>query len=204
MFLDPSNWRLWYGKSLASAVDNSLMSAILGLYCHVADLVLEMRDYHCYNITGRAREIARQSPSGAFRDEGKYTSPSQDVQSNVHLVPRFGMILPRCLDTHSLPSLRKKAIVRRRNIVETSDGVLDFSKLPQLVHDSQTRAIVAMLKYLALKNRNDGLSHILQDLERALNRNGLDVFMDRDRDEYFLARPRLFELGMAINRLVSE
>ena len=42
-----------------------------GDYCDVADLVLEMRDYQCYDVTEEARKIAEEIPSVVSSYEGK-------------------------------------------------------------------------------------------------------------------------------------
>lgn len=42
-----------------------------GDYCDVADLVLEMRNYQCYDITASAREVARDIPSAVPDHEGQ-------------------------------------------------------------------------------------------------------------------------------------
>lgn len=41
-----------------------------GDYCDVADLVLEMRDYRCYDITEAAKQIAQEIPSAVPEHEG--------------------------------------------------------------------------------------------------------------------------------------
>lgn len=42
----------------------------LGDYCDVADLVLEMRDYRCYDITAAAKQVAQEIPSAVPEHEG--------------------------------------------------------------------------------------------------------------------------------------
>lgn len=99
--------------------------------------------------------------------------------------------------------------VRRRTLVDIASNPdpesLNLSALIQLVHDSQTRAIVAALKHISRQfgtSSDTSLLHILKSLDAALNTEGLDGIVPRDRVDGFLARPRAFEIGMAINRLV--
>ena len=75
----------------------------------------------------------------------------------------------------------------------------------QLTHDSQTRAMVAALKYMhRARGAQDATSlyELLQSLEEQMDAAGLDALVPQDRLDGFLARPRLLEIGMAINRLV--
>ena len=100
--------------------------------------------------------------------------------------------------------------VRKRATVDISTDpseTLNLSALVQLTHESQTRAIVAGLKYSFTKNAQQGsqapLRELLQLLHQQLDKEGLDHLVSQDRIDGFLARPRILELGMAINRLVS-
>lgn len=43
----------------------------VGDYCDVADLVLEMRNYECHDITDAARSISQEIPSVVSEHEGK-------------------------------------------------------------------------------------------------------------------------------------
>ena len=107
-----------------------------------------------------------------------------------------------------MPSPDTKLAVRKRttiDIANDSPESLDLSALAQLAHDSQTRAIAAALKYLHKTFRAQGTSslrELLRNLEEVVDQKGLDVLVPRDRIDGFLARPRLLEIGMAINRLV--
>ena len=95
-------------------------------------------------------------------------------------------------------------VARKRTSIDIGSEVLNLAKLPQLVHDSQSRAIVAALRYLAQEpSRQKTLAECLQGLEDTLNETGMNPLMREDASEYFLARPRRLEIGMAINRLVS-
>ncbi|KAI0363307.1 hypothetical protein BV20DRAFT_152621 [Pilatotrama ljubarskyi] len=157
-----------------------------GDYCDVADLVLEMRNYQCYDITNAAKAIAQEIPSAVPERES----------------PAFGGVRPRHLQVKSLPSGDKKVSVRKRTSIEIGWETLDLSALVQLAHDSQTRAVAAALKHL---NRQGGsrvqLKDVLEDLECLLDTAGLDAIVQEGRIDGFLARPRRLELAMAINRL---
>ncbi|KAI0352187.1 hypothetical protein OH77DRAFT_1428719 [Trametes cingulata] len=157
-----------------------------GDYCDVADLVLEMRNYQCFDITTAAKAVAQKIPSAVPEHESS----------------TFGTVKPRSLQVKSLPSGDKKVSVRKRTSIEIGGETLDLSALVQLVHDSQTRAIAAALKHLNhTAGRRATLREVLQALEERLDTAGLDAIVQEDRIDGFLARPRPLELAMAINRL---
>ncbi|KAI9070248.1 hypothetical protein FKP32DRAFT_1639999 [Trametes sanguinea] len=166
--------------------------AALGDYCDVADLVIEMRNYSCFDVTRAARQVALEIPSAVPEHEAAH----------------FGRVRARGVRVGSLPSGEKKVVARKRTAVEVGGGdTLDLSALVQLVHDGQTRAIAAALKHLHHHKSSDSvvlLKDLLEDLEKSLDSEGLDAIVQRDRIDGFLARPRSFELAMAINRLVRR
>jgi len=123
-------------------------------------------------------------------------------------VRSFGNVNARVLDTRTLQPESSKVVARGRTSVQIGDSSLDLSALVQLSHDSQTRAIAAMLKYLIGEHKGQQheklkLVDILRKLQTRLDECGLDVLSTEGRIDGFLARPRVAEMGMAINRLVS-
>ena len=120
------------------------------------------------------------------------------------LEKRFGQVCSRTVSSSTLPSANIKVVARKRTSIDIGSESLSLLKLPQLVHDSQTKAIVSTLRYCAGLSDRWKMFLLLQELEDVLNCNGLDPLMGGDSTEFFLARPRLFEVGMAINRLVSK
>ncbi|KAI8980636.1 hypothetical protein BD414DRAFT_492826 [Trametes punicea] len=168
-----------------------------GDYCDVANLVLEMWNYQCYDVTGAAKRIAQEIPSAVPEHEAFH----------------FGDVRPRELQVKSLPSGDKKITARKRTAIEIGGETLDLSALVQLVHDSQTRTIAALLKTRTIAALLKHIHHtsspctqlydLLQGLEALFDSEGLDAVVRQDRIDGFLARPRRFETAMAINRLRS-
>ncbi|KAA1471598.1 hypothetical protein DENSPDRAFT_859040 [Dentipellis sp. KUC8613] len=159
-----------------------------GDYCDVADNVLEMRNYQCYDITQAARQVAKEIPS-VVADYEDHT---------------FGDIKPRALSIRSLPT-NLKVIARARETIQIGENALELSGLRQLVHQSQTRAIAATLEYLATTHASHeevNLKDTLDELARMLHEKGPDMLVPGDRFDGFLVTPRVLEIGMAINRLV--
>ncbi|EKM61524.1 uncharacterized protein PHACADRAFT_180634 [Phanerochaete carnosa HHB-10118-sp] len=125
-----------------------------GDYCDVADLVLEMRDYGCYDITEEARRIAEEVPSVVTQYEA----------------PTFPQTRSRHIHLPSLPTDRGKLTARKNGTVDILHDIsnpsslqetLDLRALGQLVSDSQTRAIASALKALPGIIRSRDVLHIL-------------------------------------------
>ena len=58
----------------------SVLSLGAGDYCDVADVVLEMRDYHCHNdITCAAKGVAEEMPSGVGEHQGMLPSTRRSL-----------------------------------------------------------------------------------------------------------------------------
>lgn len=55
---------------LSLALNSAELGIVPGDYCDVANLVLEMRDYRCYDITAAAKQIAQEIPSAVPEHEG--------------------------------------------------------------------------------------------------------------------------------------
>ncbi|GJE89560.1 hypothetical protein PsYK624_056630 [Phanerochaete sordida] len=212
-----------------TGVSSILVIGGCGDYCDVADLVLEMRDYLCYDITETARKIAAEIPSTVTQ----------------HEKASFPRVQPRHIHLPSLPEHAKLA-VRRLGVVDVAHAAahaqetLDLRALSQLVSASQTRAVASALKALAGIVQNHELLHALQReagdsgdsaasadearaegthggrvkqwttlrkatrvLSREIDERGLDCVMEDGRLDPFLAKPRAIDVGLAINRLRS-
>ncbi|KAI0073033.1 hypothetical protein K474DRAFT_1775012 [Panus rudis PR-1116 ss-1] len=120
-----------------------------GDYCDVADLVLEMRNYQCYDITERARQVAQEIPS---------------VVSS-HEVSSFGQIQPRQLQCNTLPPYGSKTVARKLTAIQiTNEETLNLSALKQLGTRSLREVLTKMdgvideggLDALVAEDRLDG------------------------------------------------
>ncbi|KZT22694.1 hypothetical protein NEOLEDRAFT_1119310 [Neolentinus lepideus HHB14362 ss-1] len=158
-----------------------------GDYCDVADLVLEMRDYSCYNITENARRIAVEIPSGVPEFEAR----------------TFGVIPQRQLHPSSIP-VNVKTSARGLTAIQLGEETVNLFALVQLAHESQTRAILnAFRRIRASTDSKVVLNGILSQLQEMMDRGGLNALTEEGHFDGFLARPRLLELGMAVNRIRS-
>jgi hypothetical protein len=175
-------------------------------------------------VTARAHEVARALPSGVPEEESGFHPASLSQNSgrpNVSLLWGGAVAAtfshPLKLRSILLASLvpgasssSDKVISRSLTTVQHGDGQLDLAGLEQLVSTSQTRAIADTLGFLANNRGPAGLAgdaptlrETIDALEREWDEKSVDVLAG-DRRDGMLARPRGIEVGMAINRLVSE
>ncbi|MEA2514142.1 MAG: hypothetical protein QOJ59_3629 [Thermomicrobiales bacterium] len=156
-----------------------------GDYLEEADTVILMENYLPRDATEEARQVAERIPTGRAR-----LIPPHPLR----VTDRAPM--PESFD----PRRGHRERVKTRGLRELLYGeeVIDLSALEQLVDDSQSRAIGAMLKGLrSLAQRGLPLRELLQDLLVEVERDGLYA-LERSPE---LALPRPFEVAAAVNRL---
>lgn len=163
----------------------------LGDYLDIADCVIKMEQYVPFDVTGEAKRIAAEMPSGRKAEGGE----------------SFGRIRERIPLPESLNSQKgkkAKAVARGRHVIQYGQTDLLLYALEQLVDDSQTRAIAAALLYMERKGWLDGkktIRQLLDAIEEQWDRQGLGSVSFRKGHPGELARPRRFELAAALNRL---
>jgi predicted ABC-class ATPase len=168
-----------------------------GDYLDEADTVLTMDAFRCREVTARAREVARDHPTGRIRESpAPLTLPEPRV-------PR-----PDSLD----PSRGRHAVrvrARGRNRIEFGMRSVDLSGVEPLVSEAQTRAISEGLAWVATGLRSGriagSIAELLDAVETAMaratdeGRTPLDAFgRGNDGD---LAGFRRHELAGALNRM---
>lgn len=168
----------------------------LGDYFHVADKVLVMDSYQCLDATQRAKEIVAAATAASHNDA---QSRQQDVV--------FQTIRDRHAVVNQLdPAGKVKTL--RKGIISYGDTEIDLTSVEQIVSASQTSAIASCLQNLATNGANSNnnsaslmcLRDQLQALDRALDQRGLDVLAPGQYNGG-LTRPRLLEVGAAVNRI---
>jgi predicted ABC-class ATPase len=158
-----------------------------GDYIDVADHVLLLEDYRVHQATERARQVAARQPTG------RRVAP---VATPLEVTPRNP--LPCSFDARR----GRKEKVRAHGLRELTfgDQRLDLDALEQLVDDSQARAIGALLKRLRSRAAPDlSLRPLLEAVVQEVDSAGLWSIEPLPE----LARPRIFELAAAVNRLRS-
>jgi predicted ABC-class ATPase len=162
-----------------------------GDYFEVADRVIMMDAYLPRDATQRVREIVKKHPT-LRKSEGRETFGK--VGSRIPLPEGFDP--QRGKREVKIDSKGQRTILYGRTAI-------DLSRVAQVVDESQTHAIGDLIHYCATRYFN-GAVPLVEGLRRALadvEEKGLDILGPYKRGDY--ARPRLFELAAAVNRLRS-
>jgi predicted ABC-class ATPase len=173
-------------------VSSILVVGGAGDYLDVADCVIQMDGYRPLLVTEAAHEVARSLPLG----EAAPQAPDP-WEEGVLRIP----------DPASLDPSRGKRGERVRSVktrsIEFGTEEIDVSLLAQLVDPAQARMIGDVLVYLS-REGCDGVRSIpelLGAVESQFESVGLDGLLGRATGDR--ARPRRYEIAMALNRLRS-
>lgn len=168
-------------------VSSILVIGGAGDYLDVADRVLLLDSYVPEDATERAREVALALPAARKPEAG---SPLMKAAS------RSPQPLP-------LGSRLERLEARSRTVLQYGEEYVQLGALEQLIDESQTRAVAALLRY-ALMHYVDGeqsLSVVVQRLIRTVEEEGFAAISPYPGCPGFYALPRAIEIGMAWNRI---
>ena len=162
-----------------------------GDYFEVADRIILLDQYRPLQVTEEARRIVEVFPTKRQAEGGA----------------EFGELSNRHPAAQSFDPSRGQRDVKidAKGLKKILFGTtaVDLSALEQLVDISQTRAIGEAIFYYAERyaskgqSLREGLQHLMDQLEK----KGLDMLTSHKTGN--LARPRIFELAFAINRMRS-
>jgi predicted ABC-class ATPase len=160
-----------------------------GDYLDVADTVITMRGYRPEEVTGRARRVAEEIPTGRERAEltpWRTAEPRRPRPTS--LDPRKGR-REEHLKVHGL------------NLLQVGEETIDLSLAEQIVSQAQLNAIgrALLLVWRETMDGNKALPEILSCVSERIQKDGLDILDPRKTGE--LAGFRRFELGVALNRI---
>ncbi|MEG3870577.1 ABC-ATPase domain-containing protein [Microcoleus sp. Z1_B5] len=162
-----------------------------GDYFDVADTVISMDNFQAYNVTEKAKEIAKNYSISRAAEGGEI----------------FGEITQRVPIPASLDPSRGRRDVRLkvRDVDELAFGTedIDLGAVEQIVDSGQLRAIAAAMVY-AKQQYMDGkrtLSEIIDLVMADIDARGMDILSPFPEGDF--AMFRRFELAAAINRLRS-
>lgn len=165
--------------------DHSVSSILViggsGDYFSVADTVVMMDSYKCFDVTARAREIA---------------GPDQPLS-----LP-FGRVEPRHPNC-SMFKAEGKVTVRSMKSVSYGDIELDTSGLEQLVSKSQTSAIAQAFQTISSFRSGPSMQECLNRLDHLLDEQGIDGLAPGLYNGG-LSRTRSIDLAAAMNRFRKE
>ena len=160
-----------------------------GDYFEVADTVIAMDNYQPYDVTERAKAIAKDYPSNRNTEGGT----------------GFGEITPRVPVNSSIdPSTHKRSVklkVRELDDIAFGTEDIDLAAVSQIVDAAQLRAIAHAIVYAKdhYLDRQTTIPEILDLVMRDLTEQGLDILTDFTQGD--LALFRRFEFAAALNRL---
>ncbi|MEG4517194.1 MULTISPECIES: P-loop domain-containing protein [unclassified Microcoleus] len=162
-----------------------------GDYFDVADTVISMDNFQAYNVTEKAKKIAKDYSISRAAEGGE----------------NFGEITPRVPIPASLdPSRGRRDVgVKVRDVDELAFGTeeIDLGAIEQIVDRGQLRAIAAAMVY-AKQQYMDGkrtLSEIIDLVMADIEAQGMDILSPFPEGDF--AMFRRFELAAVINRLRS-
>jgi predicted ABC-class ATPase len=168
-------------------ISSIIVAGSSGSYFHVADTVIQMKEYVPYDITEKAKEAAKAYPAMSGEEES---------------FPAF--IDKRCPWPDM--TLRKDDRIKIKTM-GTSELLLskesvELRYLEQLKDQEQTAALAWILKFAELKlmdGRKD-LKKISEMIEMQIDKDGLESLFERGDVSSSLARPRKQEILACINR----
>lgn len=168
-------------------ISSVIVAGSSGSYFHVADTVIQMKEYVPLNITRKAKEAAKDYPE-IGGDEDRFPAFLETR------CPKPDMAL-RKDDRIKIKAMGTSELLLARESVE-------LRYLEQLKDQEQTAALAWILKYIELKllDGKKDLARIGELLEKQMNQNGLESFFDRGDVSASLARPRKQEIAACINR----
>ncbi|WP_446898191.1 ABC-ATPase domain-containing protein [Clostridium sp. LBM24168] len=171
-----------YGVSTILIVGGS------GDYFDEADHVVMMDEYIPKDVTKIAREITKAE---GYKREKSGESNFGDITQRV--IAKYGSIQK---ETHN------KIKAKGKHLIIYNKSAIDLSGLEQLVDDSQTNCIAAMLEFLEKKIVDDKItiSQAVDKLFKQIDDFGMESIFPYQNCPGNLALPRKYEVHGAINR----
>ncbi len=168
-------------------ISSIIVAGSSGAYFHVADTVIQMKEYVPYDITEKAKAAAQGYPP-MNGDEDKFPAyldkrcPQPDMG-----LKKDDRIKIKTMGTSEL-------MLSRENV--------ELRYLEQLKDQEQTAALAWILKFAELKmmDGRKSLQQISELLEKQVDKDGLESLFERGDVSSSLARPRRQEILACINR----
>lgn len=168
-------------------ISSIIVAGSSGSYFHVADTVIQMKEYVPYDITDRAKKAAESYPA-MTGDKEKFP----DWLDKRCPLPDMGL---KKEERIKIKTMGTSELLLSRESVE-------LRYLEQLKDQEQTAALAWILKYAQLKllDGRKSLRQIGELLEKQLDQDGLESLFERGDVSSSLARPRRQEILACINR----
>lgn len=168
-------------------VSSVIVAGSSGSYFHVADTIIQMKEYIPVDITNKAKQAAEGFPTMVGDKEAFPAYNDKRIA-----LPDMAL---RKEDRIKIKTMGTSEFLLSRDSVE-------LRYLEQLKDQEQTTALAYLLKFVELKilDGKKDLKQIGELLEAQLNKDGLESLFDRGEVSASLARPRKQEIMACINR----
>lgn len=168
-------------------VSSVIVAGSSGSYFHVADTVIQMKEYKPVDITKKAKEAARAYPAMSEEEEGfpAYSdkrSPLPDPG-----LKRDDRIKIKAMGTSEFFIAKEQVELR---------------SIEQLMDKEQTAALAWILKWIELKmlDGKKDMKLITELMEQQLDDRGLESLFEHGEVTAALARPRRQEIAACVSR----
>lgn len=171
----------------AGGVSTVLVMGGCGDYLDVADLVLLMENYQCFDVTEGARDVVARVARQRF-DSGEFPG----------FLRRYPQVLPAGKG-------KSKTKSKGTELISLDRHDIDISDLEQVVDAGQAEAIAWALRGLLDASRPSGfkqgtsLQETVDALDAAISRHGLSALGGPEFPAFWV-RPRKIDIVAALNR----
>lgn len=160
----------------------------VGDYFDVADNVIVMDCYKCLDMTEKAKQIVANAKD------------ADTTHHSTSMSKAFKMIRSRSVVPNKF-SANGKVKVLSKSTISYGETELDISYVEQVIAKSQATAISNALQTLPnLAKGSKSVTESLLEIESRIDKEGLDT-LTAGQLNGGMSRPRLFEIGAAMNRL---
>lgn len=168
-------------------VSSVIVAGSSGSYFHVADTVIQMKEYKPVDITEKAKEAARAYPAMAEEQEGFPVYSDKRCPLPDPGLKRDDRIKIKAMGTSEFFIAKEQ--VELRNIEQLKDK-------------EQTAALAWILKWIELKmlDGKKEIRQITELMEQQLDDRGLESLFEHGEVSAALARPRRQEIAACVSR----
>ena len=168
-------------------ISTVIVAGSSGSYFHVADQVIQMKEYVPYDITRKAKQAAEAFPSMTGEKEPFPSFTKRRVPKPDPVIQKEDRVKLKAMGTSELMLCRE---------------CMELRYLEQLKDQEQTLALAYLLRYVGKKlfDGKKSLEEIGMLLEKQLREQGMESLFERGETIASLARPRKQEIMACVNR----
>lgn len=168
-------------------ISTVIVAGSSGSYFHVADQVIQMKEYVPYDITRKAKQAAEAFPSMTGEKEPFPSFTKRRVPKPDPAIQKEDRMKLKAMGTSELMLCRE---------------CVELRYLEQLKDQEQTLALAYLLRYVEKKlfDGKKSLEEIGMLLEKQLREQGMESLFERGETIASLARPRKQEIMACVNR----